>query len=210
MTITPQPTVHLGVCRRCHQPNLMPVEAFATERHLCYRCGSSLRPWSRSLHNNRLAAVFAVAGLAFYVPAMSLPLMGVRRFGFTNDVGLIEGVTSLMHHGNFLLGVLVLFCSVFLPLGKLLGLLLLSTRGLSFGEHRRSAVFHFIELTGRFSVLDVLLVAVLIAVVKVGDLVTVHMGPGLIAFALLVAFSLLAAWAFDPNSIWEAGHERQQ
>jgi paraquat-inducible protein A len=163
-----------------------------------------LRPWSRSFHNNRLAAVFALAGLLFYVPAMTLPLMGIRRFGLTNEVGLIDGVTSLMHHGSVLLGFVLLVCSVFLPLGKLVGLLILSTRGLSFAEHRRSLLFHLIELTGRFSILDVLLVAVLIAAVKVGDLVTVYPSPGLIAFAAVVLFSLLSAWAFDRDSIWEA------
>ncbi len=201
--------VRLEACRQCHQPNLVPVHTSRAARVLCRRCGNSLRPWSRSLHNNRLAALFAIAGLLFYAPAVTLPLMGIRRFGFTSEVGLIEGVTSLMHHGNVLLGIILLACSVFLPLGKLVGLLVLSVQGAAASGRRRSTLFHLIELTGRFSVLDVLLVAVLIAAVKVGDLVSVHPGPGLLAFAAVVFFSLLSAWAFDQDSIWEMPHVRQ-
>ena len=63
-------------------------------------------------------------------------------------------------------------------------------------------MFHFVELTGRFSVVDVLLVAILVALVKVGDLVTVYVSEGLFAFALMVFLSLLASWAFDPDTIW--------
>jgi paraquat-inducible protein A len=201
--------VQLEVCRHCHQPNLVPARIPAGAKVLCWRCGDSLRPWSKSLHNNRLAAVFAAAGLLFCLPAMTLPLMGIKKLGFSNEMGLVEGVMSLFHHGNPILGLLLLFCSVILPIGKNVGLLLLSTRGPQLSAHKQSTLIHVIEWTGRFSVLDLLLVAVLIAAVKVGDLVSVHVGPGLIAFAMVVFLSLLASWAFDPDPIWKVVHDRE-
>jgi uncharacterized paraquat-inducible protein A len=207
MQNSPDITAQLHTCHHCHQPNLVPTDTPPTARVHCHRCDAPLRPWTRSLHNNRLAALFAILGLVFYLPAMTIPLMSIRRFGFANEVGLIDGVTALFHHGNLLLGLILLVCSVFLPLGKLVGLLLLSTRGPALSAKPRSTLFHLIEFTGRFSILDVLLVAVLIAIVKVGDLVTVTPGPGLIAFAAVVLFSLLAAWAFDPDAIWEPRHD---
>jgi paraquat-inducible protein A len=88
-------------------------------------------------------------------------------------------------------------------------LLLLSTRGPRIGAAKRSLLFHIIEWTGRFGFLDVMLVAVLIAALKVGDLVTVYMGPGLTAFALVVSLSLLSSWAFDTDSIWSQTREQR-
>jgi paraquat-inducible protein A len=194
--------VRLDVCRRCHAPNLVPSGVDGNGRLVCHRCCGSLRPWTQSLHNNRLAAILAGAALVLYLPAMILPVMGIRQFGLTNEVGLVEGVVALMREGNALLGLILLSCSVFLPLAKIVALLLLSTRGPRIGASRRSHLFHLLEWTGRFSFLDVLLVAVLIAVVKVGDLVTVYMGSGLVAFTAVVFFTLMATWAFDSDTIW--------
>lgn len=201
--------VYLETCRHCHHPNLVRTDVRPGARVLCWQCGDSLRPWSKSLHNNRLAAILAAAGLVFCIPALTLPLMGIKKLGFSNEMGLVEGVVSIMHHGNPLLGLILLVCSVFLPIGKITCLLLLTTRGPQLSAHRKSLMFHIIEWTGRFSVLDLLLVAVLIAAVKVGDLVSVYIGPGLTAFAAVVFLSLLASWAFDPDSIWKETHDLQ-
>ncbi len=201
-------TAQLEVCRHCHQPNLIPTPIPSGARVKCRRCADSLRPWSRSLHNNRLAAILAGAGVIFCIPAMTLPLMGIRKLGFTSEMGLVEGVISLMHHGNTVLGLILLACSVVLPIAKITALLLLSTRGPQLSAHKRSWLFHAIEWSGRFSVLDLLLVAVLIAALKVGDLVTVYPGPGLVAFALVVFLSLVASWSFDPDSIWRDPDDR--
>jgi len=99
----PDVDVQLEVCWRCHQPNLVPVGVQRGHRVLCWRCGSRMRPWSQSLHNNHLAAAFSAAGIVFYLPAITLPLMSIKRFGFVNDIGLVDGVTALMHHGDFVL-----------------------------------------------------------------------------------------------------------
>ena len=127
----------LEICRHCHQPNLIPVPVPAGARIRCRRCADSLRPWSKSLHSNKLAAILAGAGLIFCIPALTLPLMGIRKLGFTSEMGLVEGVISLMHHGNTVLGIILLLCSVVLPLVKIVALLLLSTRGPLLSAHKR-------------------------------------------------------------------------
>jgi paraquat-inducible protein A len=146
--------------------------------------------------------------LTLFIPAMTWPIMGIRKLGFTHQTGLIDGMIALIRDGDVLLGVLLIVCSFFLPVGKLIGLLLLTTRGRLLAPQARFRLIRAIEWTSRFSVLDLLLVAILIAVVKVGDLVTVHVGPGLLTFAAVVFLSLLSGWAFDHDSVWKASDER--
>ncbi len=98
---------------------------------------------------------------------------------------------------------MVLLCSVVVPVMKLAALLMLSTqRGL--GERHRALTYRLVEWTGRWGMLDVLLVAVLVAVLKLGDLMTVSVGPGLLAFTACVTLSLAAAASFDPFDMWES------
>lgn len=200
-------TVQVETCKHCHHTNLVPTDLRPGSRVLCWKCNDSLRPWSKSLHNNKLAALFAAGAILFYIPAMTIPMMGFKKFGFSNEVGLVEGVVSLIHHGNVLVGTVLLLCSVFLPLGKVAGLLILSTKGVALSAHKRSLLFHIIEWTGRFSVLDLLLVGVLVAIIKIGDMVSVFVSPGLFAFAMVVFLSLLSSWAFDPETIWRKSHD---
>jgi len=73
--------------------------------------------------------------------------------------------------------------------------------------HHRGWMWVVVEATGRWGMLDVLLVAVLASVIKLGDLVDVDPGPGALVFTLLVAISLLAAAVFDPHAIWDDEEE---
>jgi paraquat-inducible protein A len=116
---------------------------------------------------------------------------------------VLEGVTALLSHGQLLVGIVVLVCSVILPLTKLIGLLVLSS-GRWLGARHQAMTYRLVEWTGRWGMLDVLLVAILVAVLKLGDFVQVSVGPGLLAFTTCVALSLLAAASFDPHSLWEA------
>jgi paraquat-inducible protein A len=90
---------------------------------------------------------------------------------------------------------------VILPLTKLAALLVLSTGAL--GNRHQVLTYRLIEWTGRWGMLDVLLVAILVAVLKIGDLMTVSIGPGLGTFTACVALSLFAAATFDPHALWE-------
>jgi paraquat-inducible protein A len=150
--------------------------------------------------------VLAAAALVFFFPAVSLPVMEVEQFGVSHRVGLIDGGVSLLRQNDIALGVIVLVCSVFLPIAKIFGLLLVCAPGWGLRRRLRTRVLRFVEVTGRFSALDVLLVAILVAAFKVGEMVTVHIGPGLGAFTAVVGLSLLASWAYNPEEIWRTPH----
>ncbi len=93
--------------------------------------------------------------------------------------------------------------SVLLPLAKILLLLELSLLGMLHRKHR-ALTYRVMEAAGRWSMLDVLLLAFLVMLVKLGSLVEFEFGPAVIAFALCVAMSMFASLLFDPHAIWEA------
>ena len=192
----------LRSCPHCGLVQRVP-EVPAGMRACCARCEGGLRSAVRhSVSDSRTAAI-ATAALVLYPLAVTLPLIGIEKFGHAQESSVLEGVTTLLGQGHLLVGIIVLVCSVVLPLGKLAALVVLCT-GRGLGHRHRALTYRLVEWTGRWGMLDVLLVALLVAVLKLGDLVTVSAGPGLLAFTPCVAMSLLAAASFDPHSPWES------
>ncbi len=192
----------LRSCPHCGLVQLLPAVP-AGMRACCARCAGGLRSAARSGTSGSRTAAIATAALVLYPLAVTLPLIGIEKFGHTQESSVLEGVTALLAHGHVLVGMIVLLCSVILPLSKLAALVVLST-GRGLGHRHRALTYRLVEFTGRWGMLDVLLVAVLVAVLKLGDLVTVSAGPGLLAFTACVALSLLAAASFDPHGGWES------
>jgi paraquat-inducible protein A len=152
--------------------------------------------------SNRRTAAVALAALIIYPLAVSLPMLRVERFGHFNDASILEGVVTLLGSGHILVGLVVLLCSIVLPLGKLIGLFLLSSGRFLKRRRHRALTYHIVEWTGRWGMLDVLLVAILVAVLKIGDLVEVSARPAALAFTGCVVLSLIATACFDPHSLW--------
>lgn len=170
-------------------------------RACCARCEGGLgsRRWSS---NSRTAAI-ATAALVLFPPAVTLPIIQIEKFGHEHEAGIVEGVTALLSRGHLVVGLVVLMCSIVLPVLKLAAMLVLSWG--RFLRHRhRALTYRLVEWTGRWGMLDVLLVAIMVAVLKLGDVVEVSAGPGLLAFASVVGLSLLAAASFNPHSLWES------
>lgn len=173
-------------------------------RACCARCETSLVKRSVVARSNSRTAAIATAALILYPFAVTLPMLEVERFGHTSAASILEGVASLLSGGHWIVGVVVLLCSIVVPLGKLAALLALSAGGLGLGRRHRALTYRLVEWTGRWGMLDVLLVAVLVAVLKLGDMVTVTAGPAALAFCGVVVLSLAAAASFDPHALWEA------
>jgi paraquat-inducible protein A len=191
-------------CPRCGLVQAVPPVPRGS-RACCARCAGSLpRSSGGGGRDNGTAAALALAALIIYPLAISLPLIGIEKFGHTQQSSVLQGVSALLGRGHFLVGLLVLLCSVVLPPAKLLAILVISL-GRGLGSAPRAFTWRLVEWTGRWGMLDVLLVAILVAVLKLGDLVTVSVGPGLAAFALCVCLSLAAAASFDPHRMWEPG-----
>lgn len=175
----------------------------AGHRAVCVRCRATLARPGRSRRSNRVTAALATAALILWPLAISLPIMTITRFGHRTAASIWTGSWSLVSSGEVFVGGVVLVCSIFLPLGKLLGLFAITAGPGWLSRGRRALWYRWIEWTGRWGMLDVLLLALLVAWVKVGDLVEVTPGPAALAFTLVVGLSLLASAAFDPHALWE-------
>lgn len=168
----------------------------------CVRCSSTvLAPGLRDRRAGRTFAA-ALAALLLYPLAISLPIMEMERFGHVTQASVWSGSVGLLAHGELFVGGVVLLCSVVLPLGKLLSLLLITSPSVRLSREHRARTWRIVEWTGRYGMLDVLLVAVVVAWIKIGDLVEVTPGPAAFAFTVCVVLSLLASAWFDPHSIW--------
>jgi len=211
---------HIAACHCCgllqqlppSQPQLCTV---------CSRCGSGLR--HRDPNRNRWAAALALSALLVYPAAIGLPLLNITKLGHSSTDSLLTGLVSLFSQGYWLVGGVVLLFSILLPPLKLLALWLLTSQSAQqsaqqspeqslqqptaqLGHRPRALLYHAVELLGRWGMLDVMLVAVLVAMVKLGDLVQIQPGPGLWAFTLMVLLSLVASMVFNPTQMWS---ERQ-
>lgn len=181
----------------------------------CVRCGGRLRT-AIDLHlARRKVRAFSLAALLLYPMAIGLPVMRVEKFGHSHETGILRGTFDLLAADEVALALLLFACSIVLPLVKLVGLLLLSSGAI--GDRRRGRLagwlVRLIEGTGRWGMLDVLLVAVLAALVKLGDLVQITAGVGATTFILCVGLSLLASASFDSRLVFgqsPTDEEREQ
>jgi len=198
---------HLTACACCGLVQRVPA---LPPRHLaaCRRCATRL-PIAGRGGDERLVLAAALAGIVLYPVAVSLPIMRIERFGHASEASLVSGSLGLVEHGHLLLGALVFVCSLVLPLAKLLLLVVISGARGALSRRRRAWTYRWIERTGRWGMLDVLLVAIVVAWVKVGDLVEVRPGPAAVAFSLCVLASLVASAAFDPHALWDAEDRRE-
>jgi paraquat-inducible protein A len=200
-------------CRWCGLLQAVPtpdcLESGMTVR--CARCECTIEhaPDPRMLDRT---AAFALAALLMYPPAMLLPVLELRKLGHARSSNIWSGTVELLAHGQYVIGTVVFVCSVVIPIAKIFGMLALwwTVRRQRLGPmtipvsaRTRAMTYRAIEWVGRWGMLDVLLVAVLVAAVKLGDWMDVAPGPGVAAYAMVVIFSLLSSASFDPHAIWE-------
>ena len=170
---------------------------------ICSRCQTRIFSPARQARSSSRTAAIAAAALILYFPAILLPILQVEKLGHFYHDSLVSGVFSLLTAGQWFVGLVVLVFSIVLPPAKLLALFVLSTGGMFLQYRHRAQTYHLVELLGRWGMLDVLLVAILVAFVKLGDLIEITPGPGLLAFALCVLLSLCASVCFDPHCLWQ-------
>lgn len=193
----------IRTCQCCGMAQTLPLIP-PRMRACCVRCGTALHRRSTAARSNTRTAAIAAAALVLYPLAVGLPMVRVEKFGHYNEASVLEGIATLLGSGHIVVGLIVLLCSIVLPLGKLAALLVLSAGGLHLRSEHRALTYRIVEWTGRWGMLDVLLVAILVAAIKIGDLVDVTPGPAASAFTCCVVLSLLATAAFDPHSLWRS------
>lgn len=138
-----------------------------------------------------------------YPFALSWPVMRIEQLGHTSDASIWSGMVGLLSEGYLFVGLIVLLFSIVAPVSKLAALFALCAGRRWLQARDRARTYRAVEFIGRWGMVDVLLVAVVVAAVKLGDLVEVTPGPGVVAFGAVVLLSLIASMVFDPHAIWE-------
>ena len=171
----------------------------------CARCGSFItaRRSSASLH---ATAALSLAALVLYVPANIYPMMKMYLHGAYSESTVWDGIKILMDHHEWAVAIIVFMASMVIPLVKLAGLFsLVVTSRMGWGRRLRGRthLYKFIDAIGPWAMLDVFLLAVLVALVKLQGWAEILPGTGLFAFTAMVVLTMLASAAFDPKLIWQ-------
>jgi len=174
------------------------------DRVVCRLCGA--RVHSRVPHGLQRVWAFLLVGVLVYVPAMVLPVMLTRSLTMRSDDTIISGVLQLAGQGSYAISIIIFVASICIPAIKFAiigGLALSLQRGWNMSERSRHRLYRLTELIGRWSMIDVFVVAVLTALIQLGTFITIAPGPGIEAFALSVIFTMLAAGSLDPRLFWD-------
>ena len=200
--------MHLLACETCGLVQRLP-DAPPDATAECARCASRLVVD----HTGRVArtAALSLAALMFYLPANLYPILRLDWYGIHSETTAWDGAISLYRQGQPVIATIVFLASIVIPFLKLLALFYLvatvrfRTRA---GRRHRTWVFRALEYIGPWAMLDVFVVAVLVALVKLGELATVLPGRGLFSFTAVAVLTLLASASFDRRLIWESGAPR--
>lgn len=170
----------------------------------CPRCGSMLH--SRRPNGITRAWALLLTAVICYIPANVLPVMYTSLLGRGTSSTIMEGAVEFWTSGSYGIALVIFIASVAVPCGKflILGLLLATSQRRSrWATRERAKLYRMVEFVGYWSMLDVLVVAVVAALVQFQDLTDISPRIGILFFGMVVIFTMLAAMSFDPRHIWD-------
>jgi paraquat-inducible protein A len=195
--------LNLIACRSCHLLS-RPPSVEGPVQIVCPRCGAPLH----QRKPNSLARTWALvlAAYVLYIPANLFPITKVTSLGMTQLDTIMSGVIYFVQTGMWPIALVIFVASILVPLLKLLILtyLLISVqRGSTWRRAERTRLYRITEAVGRWSMLDVYVVSILVALVALGSFASIEAGVGAVFFASVVVTTMFAAMSFDPRLIWD-------
>jgi len=209
---TPQVAAHAGktglqqnlkLCQVCTA--LVPI----TQTH-CSRCNTKVRLRQRSSIQNTVALLLAATVL--YIPANLLPIMRTVSFGETIDSTIISGLVLMWRDGAYPVAIIILIASVIVPvvkIGVMFWLCYLTRLPVKKRQRYSTHIYRLVDWVGRWSMVDVLVVAIMAALVRFDLFMSVYPGVGAVVFATVVILTMLAALSFDPRLLWDPLTEQE-
>lgn len=193
---------HLEACHSC---GLVASVPRAARHQRCERCGAAL-------HRRRPDSVgrtwaFLLAATILYIPAMLLPVMYTDSLFGKEDDTIISGVMLFWNSGSQALAIIIFIASIVVPVLKLAALSLLALTAQTRSRWRpqqRTVLYRIVEFVGRWSMLDIFVITLTVALVRFQTLAVITAGPGAMAFCAVVVLTMLASMQFDPRLIWDA------
>ncbi len=171
----------------------------------CPRCNSSL--YLRKPNSIQHVIALLITACILYVPANILPITTTTQLGREIQSTIIGGVIHLWELGSHPVAIIIFIASILVPIAKIIALFWLCWSVAYKHIHRRkerTLLYRVTEFVGRWSMIDVFVVAILVALIQLGGILTIQPGGAALAFAAVVIITMFAAFAFDPRLIWDA------
>ncbi|MEO7168476.1 MAG: paraquat-inducible protein A [Spartobacteria bacterium] len=186
----------LALCHVCYLAS--PVDAGR-----CPRCYSRLH--LRLKESVQRTWALTIAAVVLYFPANLLPVLRLESFAGDHENTIIGGVIEFWQQGDYPVAIIIFAASVVIPVLKIISIVALCLASRS-GRHPRemTRIYRITEFIGRWSMVDVFVVAILVGVVQLGSTISIHPGAGALSFAAVVILTMFAAMSFDPRLIWDA------
>jgi paraquat-inducible protein A len=173
----------------------------------CPRCRGGLHLRLRDSLQRTWA--FTAAAMLLYLPANLLPILRVESFAGAESSTIVSGVVQFWQQEDYPVAIIIFVASVIIPVLKILAIIWLCLAA-RIGRRPRgmTRLYRVTEFVGRWSMVDVFVVAILVGVVQLGTTISIHPGPGAVSFAAVVVLTMFAAMSFDPRLIWDAAAAR--
>ncbi|MCO7593828.1 MULTISPECIES: paraquat-inducible protein A [Pseudomonas] len=178
--------------------------------HRCERCAAPLH--ARKTQAVTRTWAYLLTALVFYIPANLLPVMHTEMLGQGTDSTIGGGVLEFWESGAWDIALIIFIASIGVPAIKFIALLMLLVtvqRRSDWACRQRTKLYRFVELIGYWSMLDVLVVALVAALVQMRELGTIEPRAGILFFGLVVVFTMLSAMSFDPRLIWDSASHKE-
>ena len=195
---------NLAACHVCCK--LAPAEV-----HHCPRCGSAMHLRKNDSIQRTLALL--ITACLLYIPANLYPIMFTDQLGKSEGSTILGGVILLIHHDAIPVALVIFLFSVMVPIGKLLSMFYLVwtvKRHSRVTPRQRTVMYQVTEFVGKWSMVDVFVVAILAALVHLGGLLAIRPGIAALSFAGVVIVTMIAAESFDPRLIWDEMEDNER
>ncbi|WP_300361578.1 paraquat-inducible protein A [Hydrogenimonas sp.] len=179
--------------------------------HRCDRCGSEVH--QRIPHSIAITWSLTIAAIIFLIPANLLPMMVVKSIAGEDAGTIMDGVIYFLEHGEAGIGIVIFTASIFVPFFKLTVLLYLLLN-IHLNRYHRARfglkLYRIIHFIGKWSMLDIFVVALMVGLVQFKNLATIVTGPAAIAFMLAVVMTMFATEHFDPRLLFDTKLKKRQ
>ncbi|MDN3651511.1 paraquat-inducible protein A [Thalassotalea ponticola] len=197
----------LAQCSTCH----LLIAYHPLTHNVCPRCQSLVE--QRTTDSIQKCWALTICSLIVAIPANTMPIMTVLYFNKGQPDTILSGIVTMVQLGMYPIAAIVFIASFIVPLAKIVGLFFL-LRSLQRKSHlttkQRTDLYHYIELLGKWSMLDVFVVALMVSLVEIGSVIEIEAGAGATAFAIMVILTMVAANSFDPRLLWDEGENQSE
>ncbi|MGB0937591.1 MAG: paraquat-inducible protein A [Colwellia sp.] len=190
----------LSQCPNCHKLN----HTVPGYEQRCARCDSKFS--TRKRNSLQMTIAWNITALIAFIPANLYPIMIIYKLGIGEPSTILSGIGEFVDHGLYPIAVIIFTASIIVPLLKIIGLFVLVYRvysGVRLRPEKHRRLYNMLSFLGPWSMLDVFVVSLLVAVVELGIVTSVGAGPAINYFTMTVVFTMFAANSFDPRLLWD-------